>query len=82
MDLLETQRVIHQILRPASKQVPKLAWSNVDKPIDVSLVPVIVGSRMSMLSRKRQWSRWSSLQGEDELKDKKEKDQLYVTPCL
>ena len=81
-DLLETQRVIQQVLRPGLTQVPKLAWSNSDRHMVVSLVPVVVGSRLSMLSRKRQWSRWSSPQGEDLPKNMKEREQLYVTQCL
>ncbi len=59
-DLLEAQRLIHQILKPASKQNLELAWSKGDGLSNASLAPVLVGSRLSLLDRNQQWSRWCS----------------------
>lgn len=50
----------HQILRPASTQTSKLAWSNGDESSDTCPVPVIVGSKLPMLDRNQEWSRWCS----------------------
>ena len=57
-DLLETERLINQILRPASPQSLKLAWSQGDHWLYARPAPVLVGNRMSMLDRNEQWSRW------------------------
>ncbi len=59
-DLLETRRLIYQILRPASAQTSKLAWSKGDEASDAHPVPVIVGKRLSFLDRDQEWSRWCS----------------------
>lgn len=61
-DLLETQRLIHQILRPAPAENLALAWSKGDKPSNPSPVPIAVDRRLSLLDRSQQWSRWRSPQ--------------------
>lgn len=58
VDLLETQRLVHQILRPASTEKLELAWSRETGTSNVSPAPVEVGSRFSLLDRNQQWSRW------------------------
>lgn len=57
-DLLETQRLIHQILRPDSRRKVKLAWWKETEKSNVRPAPVEVGSRFSLLDRNQQWSRW------------------------
>lgn len=64
-ELLETQRVIHQILRPTSSQNQELAWSKGDRPSNATPAPVVVGSRLSLLDRDQQWSRWFSPREKD-----------------
>lgn len=73
-DLLETRRLIHQILRPASAQNLGIAWSKGGKFSTASPAPVKVGSRLSLAKRNQQWSRWYSPQKENLNQTKREKD--------
>ena len=73
-ELLETQRVIHQILRPSSTQNQELAWSKGDRPSNATPVPVVVGSRLSLLDRNQQWSRWFSPREKDRAGGRKRTD--------
>lgn len=73
-DLLETERLIHQILRPASTRNLTLAWSKADKPSNAIPAPVAVGSRLSLLDRNQQWSRWCSPHTENRTQRRKKKD--------
>ncbi|CAD6569113.1 MAG: hypothetical protein ASARMPRED_002413 [Alectoria sarmentosa] len=61
-DLLETRRLIDQILRPGSAQNHKLAWSKGGKPNNATPAPVEGGSRLSLVDRSQQWSRWCNPQ--------------------
>lgn len=61
-DLLETRRLIDQILRPASAQKHKLAWSKGGKPTNAAPAPVEGGSRLSLVDRNQHWSRWCNPQ--------------------
>lgn len=57
-DLLDTRRLIHQVLRPASAQNLELAWPKSHKQSNASPAPVVVGSRLPLMDRNQQWSRW------------------------
>lgn len=73
-DLLETQRLIHRLLRPVSTQIPSLACSKGVKSSNVIPAPVEVGSRLSLVDRNQQWSRWCSPQTENPTRRKQVKD--------
>lgn len=81
-DLLETRRLIYQILRPVSSEVAKLGWGDGDKPSNASPVPVSVGSKLSMLDRIQEWSRWCSPHTQGQAGEKEEKDRTLPSSSL
>ena len=74
--------MIHQILRPVSTQVAKLSWSNGDKPSNASPVPVSVGSKLSLLDRNQEWSRWCSPHTQGQAGEKEDKDRTLPSSSL
>ena len=64
-DFLDLRRLIHQVLRPASAQNLELAWPRNHKLSNASPAPVVVGSRLPLMDRNQQWSRWCRPQAEN-----------------
>ena len=81
-DLLETRRLIYQILRPGCSHTTKLVWSKGDETSKPSLAPVLVGNRMSLLKRNQDWSRWCNPHDRDQVESEEWIDELSLSELL
>ena len=74
--------MIYQILRSGCSHTAKLAWSKDDETSKASLAPVLVGNRMSLLSRNQEWSRWCSLHNNDQIEREEKVDEVSLPSLL